>query len=121
MVEWWGWQSNMRAIYQKSHVVVLPSMGEGLSKALLEALSCGRPIVATDVPGCREVVIPGVTGYLVPLNDPEALAGRLEKLCRDPELRRQMGLAARRLAEEEFTDVKINRNIRQIYQEMMAC
>lgn len=121
VVEWWGWQSNMREIYQKSHVVVLPSMGEGLSKALLEALSCGRPIVATDVPGCREVVIPGVTGYLVPLNDPLALAERLEKLCRDPELRCQMGLAARRLAEEEFTDVKINRDIRQIYQEMMEC
>lgn len=121
VVEWWGWQSNMREIYHKSHVVVLPSMGEGLSKSLLEALSCGRPIVATDVPGCREVVIPGVTGYLVPLNDTEALADRLEKLCRDPELRCQMGLAARRLAEEEFRDVKINREIRMIYQEMIHC
>jgi glycosyltransferase involved in cell wall biosynthesis len=121
VVEWWGWQSNMREIYHKSHVVVLPSMGEGLSKSLLEALSCGRPIVATDVPGCREVVIPGVTGYLVPLNDASVLADRLEKLCCDQELRCQMGLAARRLAEEEFTDVKINREIRQIYQEMMRC
>lgn len=120
VVEWWGWQTDMREIYHRSHVVVLPSMGEGLSKALLEALSCGRPIVATDVPGCREVVIPGVTGYLVPLNDPLALARRLEKLCQDAELRGQMGLAARRLAEEEFTDVKINRDIRQIYREMMA-
>ena len=120
IVEWWGWQSNMREIYHQSHIVVLPSMGEGLSKSLLEALSCGRPIVATDVPGCREVVIPGVTGYLVPKSDSTALADRLEELCRDADLRRQMGLAGRRLAIEEFRDVKINREIRMIYASMMA-
>jgi len=119
VIEWWGWQSSMREIYHQSHVVVLPSMGEGLSKALLEALSCGRPIVATDVPGCREVVIPGVTGYLVPPNDIEALAEKLERLCKNPDLRHQMGLSGRRLAEEEFTDVKINREIKKIYTLML--
>lgn len=102
LVEWWGWQADMRAVYHKSHIIVLPSMGEGLSKALLEALSCGRPIVATDVPGCRELVIPGVTGYLLPINDPQAIADKLERLCLNPELRTQMGLAGRRLAEENL-------------------
>ncbi len=120
VVEWWGWQTNMKEIYHQSHIVVLPSMGEGLSKSLLEALSCGRPIIATDVPGCREVVIPGVTGYLVPKNDSAALADKLEELCRDSELRHQMGLAGRRLAKEEFTDVKINHEIRMIYTSMIA-
>ena len=115
LVEWWGWQADMRPVYQKSHIVVLPSMGEGLSKALLEALSSGRPIVATDVPGCRELVIPGVTGYLLPVNDPQAFAEKLERLCRNPELRIQMGLAGRRLAEEEFVDSKINQQILDIY------
>jgi glycosyltransferase involved in cell wall biosynthesis len=119
VIEWWGWQSSMREIYHQSHVVVLPSMGEGLSKALLEAISCGRPIVATDVPGCREVVVPGVTGYLVPPNNIEALAEKLERLCTNPDLRRQMGLSGRRLAEEEFTDVKINREIKKIYASMI--
>jgi len=119
LVEWWGWQADMRAVYHKSHIIVLPSMGEGLSKALLEALSCGRPIVATDVPGCRELVIPGVTGYLLPINDPQAIADKLERLCRNPELRTQMGLAGRRLAEEEFVDSKINQQILEIYHSLL--
>lgn len=119
LVEWWGWQADMRAVFHKSHIVVLPSMGEGLSKALLEALSCGRPIVATDVPGCRELVIPGVTGYLLPINDPQAIADELERLCRNPELRTQMGLAGRRLAEEEFVDSKINQHILDIYHSLL--
>jgi len=93
-------------------------MGEGLSKALLEALSCGRPIVATDVPGCREVVISGVTGYLVPVRNPDAIANRLERLCRNRELRVEMGLAGRRLAEEKFIDLIINQRILEIYRSL---
>jgi glycosyltransferase involved in cell wall biosynthesis len=119
VVEWWGWQSDMCSVYHRSHIVVLPSMGEGLSKALLEAAACGRPIVATDVPGCKEVVIPGVTGYLVPTDQPRALANRLEKLIRNPELRDQMGRSGRRLIEENYADDLVNEQIFKIYRELL--
>ena len=119
LVEWWGWQNNMRKIYHQCSVVVLPSMGEGLSKALLEAAACGRPIVATDVPGCRDVVIPGVTGYLVPTKDPTKLAQSLEKLINDPELREQMGQSGRRLIEENFSDQIVTQQWLDIYGPML--
>ncbi|MEW5868255.1 MAG: glycosyltransferase family 4 protein [Chloroflexota bacterium] len=119
LVEWWGWQSDMRSVYQQCQIVVLPSMGEGLSKALLEAASCGRPIVATDVPGCKEVVIPGVTGYLVPTGEPHLLAERLGKLILDPELRAQMGNSGRRLIEENFSDETVNWQLLEIYRALL--
>lgn len=120
LVEWWGWQSDMRSIYHKCHIVALPSMGEGLSKALLEAAACGRPIVATDVPGCKEVVIPGVTGYLVPPGDPALLAEKLERLIVDPELRREMGQSGRRLVEENFADEIVNGQFFEIYRSLIG-
>jgi glycosyltransferase involved in cell wall biosynthesis len=119
LVEWWGWQSDMTSIYHQSSLVILPSMGEGLSKALLEAAACGRPIVATDVPGCREVVIPGVTGYLVSTDNPRALAERIERLVRNPGLREQMGLSGRRLIEENYADDLVNEQIMNIYQKLL--
>jgi len=119
IVEWWGWQSDMRSVYHQCHIVVLPSMGEGISKALLEAAACGRPIVTTDVPGCREVVIPGVTGYLIPLNDSAALAEKLEKLATNSKLRIQMGQAGRRLIEEKFSEELVNEEILSIYQSIL--
>lgn len=119
LVEWWGWQSDMRSIYHQSHIVVLPSMGEGLSKALLEAAACGRPIVASDVQGCKEVVIPGVTGFLAPPRDYQKLAEQLERLIVNPELRQQMGQSGRRLVEENFSDEIVNQQVLQIYQVLL--
>jgi glycosyltransferase involved in cell wall biosynthesis len=120
LVEWWGWQSDMRSVYHQCHIVALPSMGEGLSKALLEAAACGRPIVATDVPGCKEVVIPGVTGYLVPTRNPQLLAEKLEKLIINPELRREMGQSGRRLIEENYSDEIVSRQLLDIYQALLG-
>jgi glycosyltransferase involved in cell wall biosynthesis len=119
IVEWWGWQADMCAVYHRCHIVVLPSMGEGLSKALLEAASCGRPIVATDVPGCREVVVPGVTGYLVPTDNPQLLTEKIERLIRDPGLRLQMGQSGRRLIEENYADTLVNEQILTIYRSLL--
>ncbi len=65
-VEWLGHKNNIAAIWSKAHTAVLPSYREGLPKSLLEAAACGRPIVTTDVPGCRDVVVDGVNGFLVP-------------------------------------------------------
>lgn len=115
VVENWGWQNDMSAIYKQCHIVALPSMGEGLSKALLEAASCGRPIVTTDVPGCREIVVPRLTGFLVPTNQPEALIEKLEVLVREPETRRRMGQAGRLFVEGNFSEGIINHEFIKIY------
>jgi glycosyltransferase involved in cell wall biosynthesis len=115
VVEWWGWQQDMRAVYQASHIVTLPSMGEGIPTALLEAASCARPIVASDTSGCRDVVLHGVNGLLVPRNDPPALAAALEQLVCDPELRGRMGRAGRQMVLERFTNVQINEKTLAVY------
>jgi glycosyltransferase involved in cell wall biosynthesis len=102
IVEWWGHRADMPVVLASAHVVCLPSYREGMPKALLEAAAAGRPIVATDVPGCRECVRPGETGLLVPVRDPVALATAIASLLDDPARRREMGRAGRALAEREF-------------------
>jgi glycosyltransferase involved in cell wall biosynthesis len=96
-IEWRGHVGDVRAVWARAAVALLPSSyGEGVPKALLEAASCGRPIIASDMPGCREVVTAGETGFLVPPHDIAALAEAIAWLARDPALRRQMGAAGRR-------------------------
>ncbi len=119
-VEWWGFSQDMPEVYRQAQVVVLPSMGEGLPTALLEAAACERPIVATDVPGCREVVVDGETGLLVPPNDPEALAAAVERLLDDPALGRRLGKNARRRVEENFSDQTINQQTLEVYRSLLG-
>src|SRR5439155_2160799 len=91
-VEWLGPVSDVRAVWRRAAIAVLPSTyGEGVPKALLEAAACARPIVATDVPGCREVVRHGETGILVPPYSVDRLAEALAALAADPARRRAMG------------------------------
>lgn len=103
VVEWWGHRADMPAVYARSSVVCLPSYREGVPKALLEAAASGRSIVASDVPGCREVVVAGETGLLVPPRNAAALADALETLLADPQLRARLAAAGRRRVESEFT------------------
>jgi glycosyltransferase involved in cell wall biosynthesis len=103
IVEWWGLRENMVAVYAAAHVVCLPSYREGLPTVLLEAAACGCALVATDVPGCREVVRDGDTGFLVPPHDPMALAAALRTLILDPALRARLSAAARKRVAEEFS------------------
>ncbi|MEO7218482.1 MAG: glycosyltransferase family 4 protein [Gemmatimonadaceae bacterium] len=107
IVEWWGQRADMPAVLRDSHIVVLPSYREGVPKSLLEAAASARAIVATDVPGCREVVDDGVTGILVPPRDAVALADAIQRLVARPELRRALGEAARKKAVEKFSDKMI--------------
>jgi glycosyltransferase involved in cell wall biosynthesis len=116
VVEWWGWQANMKAVYARSHIVALPSMHEGVPTVLLEAAASGRPLVASDIPGCRAVIHHGENGLLVPVNDPAALADALETLARRPQLRERMGKAGRRLVEDHFTDEHVNQATLAVYQ-----
>ena len=101
-VELTGHRSDMPDVLAAAHVVVLPSYREGLPKVLLEAAACGRAVVTTDVPGCRDAIQPGVTGLLVPPRDASTLANAILALLRDSALRRAMGTAGRALAERDF-------------------
>ena len=114
-ITWLGHVNDIATVWARAHIAVLPSRREGLPKSLLEAAACGRPMVATDVPGCREVAIPNVTGLLVPTDDPEALAAAIETLAKDANMRARFGRAARALAEERFSDAAIGCAITELY------
>jgi len=119
IVQWLGYRADIAEILAHCHIVCLPSYREGLPKCLLEAMAAGRPIVATDVPGCREAVRNGDNGLLVPSRDTEALAGALEALIGDPLLRRRYGDRGRRRAETEFATRVVNEATLGLYQEML--
>lgn len=106
-VDYLGRSDDIRGIWQMSDISVLPSYREGLPLSLLESAAMGKPIVTTDVPGCREVVDDGVNGFLAPPKDPEALANAIEKLVVNPELREQFGLASRERAVKEFSSERV--------------
>ena len=104
VIEWWGWKEEMEQIYAQAAIVCLPSFyREGVPKALIEAAACGRPLVTTDMPGCREIVRHGENGLLVPVRDDEALAKALRYLVENPSRRSIMGAASRTIAENEFS------------------
>ena len=120
VVEWWGWQEDMSTVYPRCHIVTLPTVyGEGVPTALLEAAACGKPLVATDAPGCRDVVRHEINGLLVPSNDPPALADALRRLAGDPDLRGRMGVASRQLVLEKFTTGQVNAATLQVYESVL--
>jgi glycosyltransferase involved in cell wall biosynthesis len=95
-IEWLGHVADVRQVWARAHIAVLASRGgEGIPMTLMEAAACARPLVATDVPGCREIVVPEKTGLLVPLKDPAALVQALRRMVEDAEFRRSCRLAAR--------------------------
>jgi glycosyltransferase involved in cell wall biosynthesis len=114
-LEWWGWQDDMPTALARADIFCLPSYREGVPNALLEAAACGLAMVTTDVPGCRDVVINGVSGWLVPVRNAEALANALETLITNPELRHKMGNAGRELAVSHFGTTKVNRETLAVY------
>ncbi|MCK9482173.1 MAG: glycosyltransferase family 4 protein [Bacteroidia bacterium] len=117
-IEWIGFRNDMVDQYMQSDIVILPSYREGLPKSLIEACAIGRPIVTTDVPGCRECVIDGYNGYLVPVKTIEPLARAIENLCENKEKRIEMGKNSRSLAEKEFSiDLVIEKTF-EIYDEI---
>jgi glycosyltransferase involved in cell wall biosynthesis len=100
IVEWWGHRADMPAVFRASSVVCLPSYREGIPQVLIEAQACGRPIVTTDVPGCRDVIRHGETGLLARNGDAASLATALERLLRSQDLRQTMARAGRTFVEE---------------------
>jgi glycosyltransferase involved in cell wall biosynthesis len=120
-LEWLGHHNDIPRILSESSIAVLPSYyREGIPRSLLEAASCGLPLVTTDMPGCREIVRHEVNGLLVPPRDPVALADALEKLIRDPELRKRMGEAGRKMVLDRFTERHIVGQTLEVYRELLA-
>lgn len=119
--DWAGYSSDMAAELRMSHIVCLPSTtAEGTPKTLLEAAAAGRPIITTDVPGCRGVVNHGETGLLVAPGDVAALVAAIQQLAAAPALRQQMGAAGRELARSEFAlQLVLDRTI-EVYDELLG-
>jgi glycosyltransferase involved in cell wall biosynthesis len=119
-VVWRGHTEDVAAVLRDTHIAVLPSYREGLPKSLLEAAAAGRPIIASDVPGCREITRHGENGLLVPVKDARALADAIERLANDAELRQRMGRRGRELVEEAFSEAAVVERTLALYREMRA-
>ena len=119
LIQWWGFRDDVADVWRQANVAVLPSYREGLPKSLLEAAACARPIVATDVPGCREIVRHEENGLLVPINDPVALADALETVLTDAELRKRMGAKSRQLVEAQFHVNLVIRDTLKVYESLL--
>ena len=115
-VEILGHCDDLRTLLKQVDLVVLPSYREGLPRILLEAAACGKALVATDVPGCREIVQHGVNGILVPARNPEQLVRAIKELLLDDELRAEMGRRSRELACAEFSEEQVINKTLQVYQ-----
>lgn len=121
VVSWLGFRDDVAELLNQSHIAVLPSSyGEGVPKGLLEAAAAGLPLVATDAPGCREVVRPDVNGFLVPLKDPKSLALALAKLLNDAKMRRKMGRESRKIAVNEFSEEKVVKATLSLYKDLLV-
>ena len=113
-VEYLGSASDVRPSIKNSHIYVLPSYHEGMPRTVLEAMSMGRPILTTDVPGCRETVVEGVNGYLVPKEDASALAERMTWYIENRNQWGRMGKCSRDIVEEKFDVNKVNAKLMRI-------
>lgn len=111
ILEWPGNVSHMQAYLAQTSVYVLPSYREGVPRSTQEAMAMGRPVITTDAPGCRETVVEGVNGFLVPPRNVAALVKAMERFIQAPSLIEPMGRESRRLAEERFDVHKINQHL----------
>jgi glycosyltransferase involved in cell wall biosynthesis len=119
-IEILGHVDDIREIWRRAHIAVLPSRREGLPKSLLEAAACGRPMVAADVPGCREIARQGDNALLVPVDDPQTLADALGRLAQDADLRKRFGAAGRHLVEVEFSAARIGQETVALYGRLLG-
>jgi glycosyltransferase involved in cell wall biosynthesis len=116
IIEAWGWHDDMADVIAKTSIVCLPTTyKEGLPRLLLEAGACGRPVVATDIPGCRVIVRTGENGLLIPPGDITALVVALKTLIQNPDLRHKMGVRGRQIVEQEFSVNSVIERTLEVY------
>jgi glycosyltransferase involved in cell wall biosynthesis len=114
-----GYRTDIAERYAASNIICLPSYREGFPKSLIEAAACGRAVVTTDVPGCRDAIIENKTGLLVPPRNATALADAIKKLAKDQKIRNQMGASGRALAEKLFSIENVVSQHLQIYNNIL--
>ncbi len=119
ILEWWGFRGDMAAVLAQAHIVCLPSYREGLPKSLIEAAACARPIVTSDVPGCREIARGGENAILVPPRNAGALATALRQLIEDAALRRRLGTRGREIAVAEFALERVVSETLEVYDRLL--
>lgn len=118
---WLGHTSDVAAVWRRAGIFVLPARSrEGMPRALLEAAASARPLVVTDVPGCRHFVRDGIEGLIVPPGDDRALADALEQLARDPDLRLRLGTAARARVLDGYTIADVEAGLERTYRAMAS-
>ncbi len=114
VIEYFGYQQDVRPFLKQCSVYVLPSYHEGTPRSVLEAMSMGRAVITTDAPGCRETVIDGENGYLIPVKNEKELAEKMERLFNDARLVEGMGKKSRQIAEKKYDVHKVNQSIVEI-------
>jgi glycosyltransferase involved in cell wall biosynthesis len=119
-ITWLGHINDITSLWRRCHFAVLPSHREGLPMSLLEAAACGKPMIATDAPGCREIVIDGQTGLLVPIEDAAALAEAIARLAASPELRERYGKAARQIVVDKLSAKIVGEAIVDLYDQLIS-
>lgn len=120
-ITWLGHVADISRVWRRAHIAILPARAcEGVPKSLLEAAAFGRPLIATDVPGCRDLVVHEKTGLLVPVDDAAALAAAILRLMRSPPQRVRYGVAARRLVEAGFSDALVRPAAAALYRSLLG-
>ena len=114
IIEYYGEQTDVIPFLEQCGVFVLPSYREGTPKTVLEAMACGRAVITTDAPGCRETVKDGLNGFLVPVRDVGALADKMIYLINNPHTAEKMGQSGRKIAEEKFDVKSVNKKIAEV-------
>jgi glycosyltransferase involved in cell wall biosynthesis len=118
-INWLGHVDDIREVWTRAHIAVLASRREGLPKSLLEAAACGRPMIATDTPGCREIAIADETALTVRVDDASALAEAMTRMAGDADMRARFGRRARELVEEKFSADAIGKEIVALYRSLV--
>ena len=118
-IAWLGYVEDIVGFWSRAHIAVLPSRREGLPLSLMEAAACGRAMIASDVPGCREIVVHEETGLLFPVDDVAALADAMARLAADPQLRARCAMAARQLVVDKLAAHIIGRQTIALYRRIL--
>jgi glycosyltransferase involved in cell wall biosynthesis len=119
-IQWLGHRTDVLDLLKQSHIMAFPSWyREGLPKSVIEAEAIGRPVVTTDSVGCRDTVVEGKNGLLIPIKDSDALAAALKKLIDNPELRQEMGKNAREFAVSKFDINDVVKVHLEVYAKLM--